>query len=396
MDRATKRFAAAAILTLAASVPAQQQDEGIAIKGTVVDRQGQPVAEARIGTGWWYDHSQLSAYGSQYVWPADTTREANGWSFTKTAPDGSFDARIKPRKGKVQLIVFSADGEDATTFLGTVDDDLTQLKLRLEPVARMRATITCSEIGEREVPATCYLRSVDGRRLGRFHAKMGVVDVRLPAGHYSLYLYGAFGQEIGRREFAFMVTAGEDAKARDIDIPANNLTRMRGRTMPPWHATEARGIALTDASIEHFRGKWLLVDVWHYRSSSPSRLYPDLIEFDQSWREQHPDQEPPYAVVLLHSGKAESLADLDQKIDAAGLREKHWDGRQLPFPILIDPEAKTAKSWKLRWTTNTLLIDPEGKLWGETDRLQELTQIVAGTLEPATPIRLRPKPKIGK
>lgn len=296
----------------------------------------------------------------------------------------------------MQLTVFSQDRELAGTFAWGEKEDLSDLKLRLEPVARLRATIVCTDLGKREIPATCYLRSVDGRRLGRFKADKGQVDIMLPAGHYTLHLYGSFGQEIGRRDFNFMVTAGEDAKGRDIDIPANNLTLQRGHKMPPWQVTEARGIKLADATIEHFRGKWLLVDIWQYDGHSPSRLFPLLLEFDRKWREDNANEEPPYAIVLLHTRTATSLGDLDAKIEKAGLRAKHWDGKPLPFPILIDPEGKTAKAWKLRWRTQTLWFDPEGKLWGETDRAPELHQILAGTMKPAVPVQRatkKPKPK---
>lgn len=383
-------------LGLVAGAAAQAPEEGVAVKGVVVDAQGRPVGRAQLGTGWWFDYSGLGAYGSQNVWPASTTREANGWAFVQADESGSFDARVLPRRGKVQLTVFSQDREQAGTFVWDEKEDLSDLRLRLESAARLRATIVCTDLGKREIPATCYLRSVDGRRLGRFKADKGLVDLRLPAGHYTLYLYGAFGQEIGSRNFNFMVTAGEDAEGRDIDIPANNLTLQRGRKMPPWHVTEARGIELADARMEHFQGKWLLVDLWQYNGHSPSRLFPLLLEFDRNWRKQNPNQEPPYAIVLLHTGTARSLTDLDAKIEKAGLREKHWGGRALPFPILVDPEGKTVKSWKLRWGTQTLWFDPEGKLWGETDRAPELHQIVAGTMKPADPVRRvikKPKPK---
>jgi len=373
---------------------AQEAAEGLAIQGVVVDSQGKPVSDAQLGTGWWFDYDGLRACGGQYVWPALATRKANDWSFVPTELDGSFDARVLPRHGKVQLTIFSRDREQSGTFVWDEKEDLSDLKLRLEPVARLRATTICTDLGKREVPVLCYLRSVDGRRLGRFKAARGIIDLRLPAGHYTLHLYG--GQEIGSRNFSFMVTAGEDAKAGDIDIPANHLLLQRGRKMPPWHVSEARGIKLAEATMAHFRGKWLLVAVWQYNGNRPSRLFPLLLNFDRKWRDKHPNEEPPYAIVLLHTGAAKSLGDLDAKIEEAGLRKKHWGGRALPFPILIDPDRKTAKSWKLRWNCQTMLFDPEGRLWGETVRALELNQIVAGTMKPALPVKLaikKPKPK---
>ena len=93
-------------------------------------------------------------------------------------------------------------------------EDLGDVRLVLQPVARFRATLTCDQLGRRGVPATAFLRSFDGRTLGRARAEKGVVDVRLPPGHYSLYVYGSGKQEIDARLFPFAVSSGEDARAR--------------------------------------------------------------------------------------------------------------------------------------------------------------------------------------
>lgn len=379
---------------LSADAPQGAKNAPIPIQGVVVDSKGEPVDGARLGTGWWFDADRLSAYGGQRMWPAESSLEQNGWSFVEADSHGVFDACIQPRRGKTQVIAFSPDSELAGAFVWDQKEDVSKLRLVLEPTAHLQATITCNELGLREIPATAYLRSFDGRRIGRFHADKGKVDVILPAGHYQLYLYGAGGQDIGSRKFNFAVAAGEQATARDIDIPANEIARMRGRRMPAIQADAARGVELTNATFENFRGKWLLVHIWKLENTAPRRSFPRVIKFDQDWRTQHPNQEPPYQILLLHRGGPKTFAEYDAKVAKLGHRETHWSGKPLPFPILLDPDERTAKSWKTRWSEQALLFDPDGKLWGDTDLDSELAKIAAGTLKPAKPTQLR-KPKAG-
>ena len=202
------------VLTLATlgAAPAAQAPAAadVRVAGGVVDTRGRAVEGAMLGTGWWFDRSRTSAYGSQDVWPVGAAREANGWQPVRTDAAGRFDARVLPQRGsgKVQLVVFSADLRLGGAFAWDPRDDLRALRLVLEPVARFRATLTCDALGRREVPATAYLRSYDGRRLGRFKADAGLVDLRLPPGHFVLHVYGAEGQDVESRDFPFAVAAG--------------------------------------------------------------------------------------------------------------------------------------------------------------------------------------------
>ncbi|MCK5942899.1 MAG: hypothetical protein KAI24_13060 [Planctomycetes bacterium] len=382
---------ATAVALLATSLPARQQqpadDRSLPIAGVVVDPKGRTIADARIGTGWWFDHDHMSAYGSQDVWPAGATREHNGWRFVATDANGGFDARVLPqrRSGKVQLIAFSSDHRLGGAFAWDAADDLGDVRLVLEPVARFRAVLTCEQLSLRKVPATAYLRSYDGRRLGRFKADDGTIDLRLPPGHYSLYVYGASKQLVKARSFPFAVFAGDDVRARDIDLEPNWIAANRGRAVPLWRATEARGVDLQTTDFASFAGRWLLVQMWNCESVEPGRDLPMLIRFDRRWRREHPGQQPPYAILLLHVGGARSLAELDEQIAHLQLRENHWGGEPLPFPILLDPDERTREVWQTRWRRSTLLFDPRGRLWGETDGDDDLQLAVEGKLEPAPP-----------
>ena len=370
-----------------------QEVDGVEVSGVVVDTRGRAIRRARIGTGWWFDHARVAPGVSQDVWPVGTTRGAHRAKFVETDAAGRFRALVRPerRRKQVQLIVFTEDQRLGGAFFWEPSADLSALRLVLEPVARFRATLTCDALGKRPVAATAYLRSFDGRRLGRFKAETGLVDLRLPAGHYQLYVYGADSQEVQPRTFPFAVSAGEDARARDIDLQPNWIALHRGRGVPCWRATAARGLDLQRTDFASFAGKWLLVQMWNCESVEPERDLPMLMRFDQEWRRAHPGEDPPYAILLLHMGGAKTLEELDEQVAHLQLRENHWGGQALPFPILLDPDEQTCEVWRTRWRRTALLFGPRGRLWGETDGARDLERAVEGELEPA--VAARPKKK---
>jgi len=379
-------------LLLAGAAPSRAQ-EAVEVSGVVVDSRGRAIRGAKVGSGWWFDHGRMGPYGVQDVWPVGETREANRTRFVRTDVDGRFRAMTRPerRRDQAQLIVFTEDYRLGGAFAWGRDEDLSDVRLVLEPVARFRATLTCDALGKRPVPATAYLRAFDGRRIGRFKADSGVVDLRLPPGHYQLYLYGAGEQEVEARTFPFAVSAGEDARARDIDLEPSWVALHRGKAVPSWYATAARGLDAQRTDLTSFAGKWLLVQMWNCESVEPGRDIPMLMRFDQQWRRAHPDEEPPYAILLLHMGGAKTLEEFDEQVAHLQLRENHWGGQALPFPVLLDPGERTLEVWKSRWRRTTLLFDPRGRLWGETDGATDLEQAVAGKLKPA--VAARPKKK---
>ena len=388
------RCVATLLTTLLASAGAGAQQGGaVRIAGVVVDERGRAVEGARLGTSWWFDWPATGPAGKQQVWPAEKTRAEAGWGCVETGRDGRFQANVLPERQRqqVQLVAYSSDYRLGGAFVWRAGEDLGDVRLVLQSVARFRATLTCDQLGRRGVPATAFLRSFDGRTLGRARAEQGVVDLRLPPGHYSLYVYGSGKQEIDARLFPFAVSSGEDARARDIDIQPNWIAAHRGRAVPLWRATAARGVALKRADFRTFAGKWLLVCMWNCESVEPGEDIAKLIRFDRGWRRAHPGEAPPYEILLLHSGGARSLDELDEQIAHLQLRENFWGGEPLPFPVLLDPDERTREVWPTRWRRQTLLFDPRGRLWGETIADEDLARAAAGELEPAVPARPKKK-----
>lgn len=86
------------------------------------------------------------------------------------------------------------------------------------------------------------------------------------------------------------------------------------------------------------------------------------------------DRDERFEIVAFHDASVGSLAELDAKLKQRGIAEKHWKGRELPFPVLIDKTGATIEQFGVRAFPTVLLVDPEGKLVGMTRGVTELKQ----------------------
>jgi hypothetical protein len=68
-------------------------------------------------------------------------------------------------------------------------------------------------------------------------------------------------------------------------------------------------------------------------------------------------------VFAVHDKTVESFADLDKKL--VQIKERYWQGKDLPFPVLLDATGKTETLYGIRAHPTGVLIDPDGKLVGE-------------------------------
>ncbi|MGE5191819.1 MAG: TlpA family protein disulfide reductase, partial [Deltaproteobacteria bacterium] len=129
-------------------------------------------------------------------------------------------------------------------------------------------------------------------------------------------------------------------------------------TPPQWNVTDARGVK-KDVQIADFRGKWLLVGFWGLTCTPCLRReMPKLMEFYEEHEAQR-DQFEILALCIDVDGEVKSIAELDKKLQPI---VKHVWGKQLPFPVLLDPTFKTWERYGLPGLGTVILIDPEGKL----------------------------------
>jgi hypothetical protein len=79
-----------------------------------------------------------------------------------------------------------------------------------------------------------------------------------------------------------------------------------------------------------------------------------------------------FTILAFHDASAKTLEELDDKL-APTVRDA-WDGRQLPFPILMDSSGDTIRNYGISAFPTVILIDPEGKLvkGGGEKKLEEI------------------------
>ncbi len=99
------------------------------------------------------------------------------------------------------------------------------------------------------------------------------------------------------------------------------------------------------------------------------RTLPELMRF----YDEHADRRDRFEIIAFYvdpEGEMESLAELDRAIQP--IVEHVWNGKTLPFPVLLDNTFKTWERFGLPGLPKVLLIDPAGKLiQGDTQTLAE-------------------------
>jgi peroxiredoxin len=137
-----------------------------------------------------------------------------------------------------------------------------------------------------------------------------------------------------------------------------DYTKNYGKQLPAWHIVDARGVD-KNVQLTDFKGKWLIVHFWALSCKSCLKNdLPRLTKFYEVNR-AHRDQFEILAICVDHSGEMESIADVDRALKP--IVENVWDGKQLPFPILLDPSMTTLERYGVPGY-QTLLVDPEGQL----------------------------------
>ena len=81
--------------------------------------------------------------------------------------------------------------------------------------------------------------------------------------------------------------------------------------------------------------------------------------------EEHEGDRDRFEIIAFHDASVDSLDQLKERL--ATLEAKVWNGKSLPFPVLLDTTGKTIEQYGITYYPTTILIDPEGKLVGETN-----------------------------
>ncbi|MEZ5964244.1 MAG: hypothetical protein R3F56_10400 [Planctomycetota bacterium] len=256
----------ALIAQLAQSARAQDPDDAgwVAVQGRVVDGAGQPVAGVVVADFWTFDEARPIGHGEVLEWKdTERGREVLRTQDLRSDADGRFAGRLQCPRGKSLLLALTADGELGGSVEVDRDAKNDALTITLVPTVRVHGTFVCEELAEGVTWTNVYMSSLPARhRVASCSSDSGAFDLRLPPGHWQFDGYGA-----GLRDLLRPLKL--DADVRDLDLGevelrAEYLALMRGKQLPEWTVTDARGIDLADSKLAAFRGKWLLVEFWGF------------------------------------------------------------------------------------------------------------------------------------
>ncbi|MHC4550798.1 MAG: peroxiredoxin family protein [Planctomycetota bacterium] len=67
-----------------------------------------------------------------------------------------------------------------------------------------------------------------------------------------------------------------------------------------------------------------------------------------------------FEILAFHDATVQSLKEMDEKL--ARIVATKWNGKTLPFPVLLDASGETIRKLEIRSFPTVVLIDPEGRV----------------------------------
>ena len=189
---------------------------------------------------------------------------------------------------------------------------------------------------------------------------------RLPPGKY---LFGSIGRHVSHDTQVIELTSDEPVFDLQKVYPTKlkHIARFYGKKPPLWNVTAARGIE-QNVKLSNFKGKWLLLEFWGYWCGPcVGSSLPWLMNF----YETHKDKRDQFEILAFHDASVRDFQELDKHLKS--IISSKWNGKMLPFPILLDSTRTTIKNYGIDSFPTAILIDPEGKVvvGGGESRLSE-------------------------
>jgi hypothetical protein len=87
--------------------------------------------------------------------------------------------------------------------------------------------------------------------------------------------------------------------------------------------------------------------------------------------ETHKDKRDQFEILAFHDASVKNFQELDKHLKSIILSK--WNGKMLPFPILLDSTRTTIKNYGINSFPTLILIDPKGRVVPGGDE-QELAE----------------------
>lgn len=220
------------------------------IKGQVVTAEGRPVSGADIAPFWQFDNHGITPYFGV------TTDEEGAftldWDFS--IPQVILAMNADRTLGGIVVLQPSPDGEDGTIDAGAIT---------LVPMIEIQGDFYCDAFESPPEWSNVYMNvHPDIRlRIGSCPSDDAEFWFKLPPGEYQFHGYG---RDFLRVMKDITLTAGDVVvDMGTIKVEPTIISQLYGKVPPKLTVTDARGLP-KDFSLEDFRGKWTLLEVWGF------------------------------------------------------------------------------------------------------------------------------------
>jgi len=378
-------------------VPTANGADDWKLRGCVVDEVGQPVAGATVDHYWRSNGKQVRPDGSPIDFSKPGDEEIFHGNVGKMEPlrgattdaSGRFTLDVSRRRHSV-IAMDSARRRGALVTIPKENEELV-VQMILQPLVKVSGTFRGPQSDTKPDWTNVYVeilddstRPTDNFRVTQCSSFEARFETWLPPGKYVL---NAYGNATNSKENDIAVTPNPMVvvtnEMRELDLGVLRMTarvlsfretqieratadgawgdykKHYGQQPPKWHVADARGVK-KDVQLADFRGKWVLVNFWGL--SCPHCLMDDLPRL-MKFYESHAAQRDKFEILAYCmdcDNGLKTIADLDKAL--APVVKHVWNGKTLPFPVLLDPSFTTMQRYGFRAYGTLLLIDPEGNL----------------------------------
>jgi thiol-disulfide isomerase/thioredoxin len=313
----------------------------LTVSGKVVDAAGTPAADVEIADFWLVQGDAMKSYqGATSNEKGEYSIKINYYPKRATA----IMALDKQRKSGAILSVDKKSAEKEVVF-------------KLEPLVRVKGQFFCKEMNFKPTWTNVYMMTAEGARVLQNDSRDASFSFLVPPGKYKFWAYGSDIKD-ARQDMTLSADKPE-VDMKTVEMRATEIAKHKGKAPPKWTVTDARGVK-KDFSLDDYKGKWVFVDFFtHWCGPCVAGSLPRLMDL----YEEHKDHRDKFEVLAFHVEYAKDFADYDEKMK--DVRKNIWQGKDLPFPVLLDGTKETVAAFGIRAFPTGILIDPEGKLVGE-------------------------------
>ncbi len=336
----------------------------------VVDPDGKPVADAEVGNGagndggpgseWMFLGFFKSEKWHPFVTDASGTIQIPAESLSR----GSLALVARKTARKLVGIKLITRNEVATAR-----ENNSAITTSLQPECRVHAAVQSvglEHLGQHLKRFVAYVES-DRTRLFTFLSGQRELEFFLPAGTYSLRVYGSDTTELQR-----MFTVPEARTSLELDafdLPPTNMAKIIGQPAPEiadvlaWK--NSKPLKMAD-----LRGKYVLLDFFGFWCGPCVHAMPNAFNLHDRFSRRG------LVIIGVHVGLDDDSIDSADNLDAklADVRKELWGGRDIPFPVAMVASHRTkftgsertgrsqaAVDYGVLLYPSQVLIDPEGK-----------------------------------